>query len=164
MLNHKIEKALNKQIHHEFTNAYTYLAISAWFAHQNFPGFAQWMRVQQQEELTHAAKLSEFVTDRGGRVVLEALAKPPADYGSPKDAMAAALKVEQTTTAMVNNLCGLAVEEKDYATQSHLKWFVDEQVEEEKNVGEILAMLKMAGDSKGTLLMLDHKLGKRGKS
>ena len=164
LTNQKIEKALNNQIHHEFTNAYAYLAISVWFNHQNLPGFAKWMRVQHQEELTHAAKLIAFLTDRGGRVELEALAKPQANYGSPKDAMTAAMKIEQATTAMLNNIFGIAVEEQEYATQSFLKWFVDEQVEEEKNVGENLAMLQMAGDSKGTLLMLDHKLGKRGKA
>ena len=164
MLSTKVEKAINKQIHHEFTTSYAYLALSAWFASQNLPGFANWMRVQHQEELTHAAKLIDFVVDRGGRVHLDALGKPQADFSSPKDAVAAALKLEQATTALINNLYGLGAEEKDYATHSRLQWFVDEQVEEEKNVGEILAMLKMAGDSKGTLLMLDHQLAKRGKS
>jgi ferritin len=164
MLSNKIEKAINKQINHEFTNAYTYLAISAWFDSQNLSGFAHWMRLQREDELSHAAKLMEFVVDRGGRVELEAVGKPKGSYGSPKDAIAAALKIEQSTTALVNNLCTLAAEEKDYATQSRLQWFVDEQVEEEKSVSEILAKLEMAGDSKGTLLMLDHQLAKRGKS
>jgi ferritin len=164
MINPKVEKALNKQINHEFTTSYTYLAMAAWFAHENLPGFAHWMQVQHKEELTHALKLFEFVNDRAGKVELDTVGKPKADYPSPKDAFAAALKLEQATTAMINNLYALSVEEKDYATQSHLKWFVDEQVEEEKNVGEVLAMLDMAGESKGTLLMLDHQLGKRGKS
>lgn len=164
MLNNKIEKAINKQINHEFNNAYTYLAMSAWFASKNLPGFAHWMRLQREDELTHAAKLFDFLVDRGGRVELEAVGKPKGDYGSPKDAIDAALKLEQATTALINSLYGLAAAEKDYATQSRLQWFVDEQVEEEKSVGEVLATLEMAGDSKGTLLMLDHQLAKRGKS
>lgn len=164
MISSKIEKAINKQINHEFTTSYTYLAIGAWFASKNLPGFAHWMQVQRTEELTHAAKLFDFLVDRGGRVELEAVGKPKSDYGSPKDAIAAALKLEQATTALINKLFDLAAEEKDYATQGCLQWFVDEQVEEEKNVGDILAKLEMAGDSKGTLLMLDHQLAKRGKS
>ncbi|MFA6564129.1 MAG: ferritin [Verrucomicrobiia bacterium] len=164
MLSNKIEKAINKQINHEFTNAYTYLAMSAWFDNQNLSGFAHWMRLQREDELSHAAKLVEFVVNRGGRVELESIGKPKGSYSSPKEAIAAALKLEQTTTALVNNLFGLAADEKDYATQSRLQWFVDEQVEEEKGVSEILAKLEMAGDSKGTLLMLDHQLAKRGKS
>ncbi|MBI5686508.1 MAG: ferritin [Verrucomicrobia bacterium] len=164
MLSNKIEKAINKQINHEFTTAYTYLAMSAWFASKNLSGFAHWMHVQHQEELTHAAKLFDFVIDRGGRVELEAIGKPKGDYSSPKDAVAAALKLEQTTTALINNLYGLGAEEKDYATHSRLQWFVDEQVEEEKSVSEILAKLEMAGASNGTVLMIDHHLSKRGKS
>jgi len=97
-------------------------------------------------------------------VELEAVGKPKSDYGSPKDAIVAALKLEQATTALINKLFDLAAEEKDYATQGCLQWFVDEQVEEEKSVSDILAKLEMAGDSKGTLLMLDHQLAKRGKS
>ena len=164
MINAKIEKALNKQINHEFITSYSYLAMSGWCAQQNLNGFAHWMLVQHQEELGHALKLFEFVNDRGGKVELETVGKPKADYPSPKDVFAAAYKLEQATTALINNLYALAVEEKDYATQSHLKWFVDEQVEEEKNVSTVLAMLDMAGESKGTLLMLDHQFGKRGKS
>ena len=164
MLSNKIEKAINKQINHEFTTAYTYLAMSAWFASKNLPGFAHWMHVQHQEELAHAGKLFDFVLDRGGCVELEAVGKPKGDYGSPKEAIAAALKLEQTTTTLINNLYGLGAEERDFATHSRLQWFVDEQVEEEKSVTEILAKLEMAGDSKGTLLMLDHQLAKRGKS
>lgn len=164
MLSNKIEKAINKQINHEFNTAYTYLAVAGWFAGENLPGFAHWMRLQHQEELTHAVKLFEFVLDRGGRVELEAVAKPKGSYSSVKDAIAATLKLEEATTVLVNNLYGLAAEEKDYASQSRLQWFVDEQVEEEKNVTDILAKLQMAGDSKGTLLMLDHQLAKRGKS
>lgn len=161
MLTPKIENALNDQIHHEFSNAYAYLAAAAWFAERNFPGFAQWMRVQRGEELDHAMRLFDFVLDRNGKIKLAGIEKPGEIYGTPKDVFAAALKIEQATTAKLNSLYALAVEERDFATQSHLKWYVDEQVEEEKNVSSMLATLEMAGESKGTLLMLDHQAGKR---
>jgi len=164
MLSAKVENALNSQINHEFNNAYIYLAIAAWFAERNLPGFAHWMRIQYSEELDHALKLFAFILDRGGKIDLERIEKPANSFSSPKDVFASALKLEQATTESVNRLYTLAAEERDFATQSHLKWYVDEQVEEEKNVGGILAMLEMAGDGKGTLLMLDHQLGKRAKS
>jgi ferritin len=161
MLSTKMESALNDQINHEFNNAYTYLATAAWFAENNLPGFAHWMQIQYSEEIDHALKLFEFLIDRGGKVNLDRVERPARDFGSPKDIFAATLKLEQSTTAKVNRLYALAVEENDFATQSRLNWYVDEQVEEEKNVGSILAMLEMAGESKGTILMLDHQLGKR---
>jgi ferritin len=163
MLGTKIENALNDQVNHEFNNAYTYLATAAWFAERNLPGFAHWMQIQYSEEMDHALKLFAFILDRGGRVRLEKVEKPPREFGTPKEVFAAALKLEQITTERVNRLYALAVEDKDFATQSHLTWYVDEQVEEEKNVTAVLAMLEMAGESKGTLLMLDHQLGKRSK-
>ncbi len=161
MLSTKMESALNEQVNHEFNNAYTYLSAAGWFVEKNLPGFAHWMRIQHSEELDHALKLFEFILDRGGRAILDKVEKPPRDFGTAKDVFAATLKLEQSTTARVNKLYSQAVEENDFATQSHLNWYVDEQVEEEKNVSGILAMLEMAGESKGTLLMLDHQLGKR---
>ena len=164
MLSTKVADALNDQLNHELDNAYIYLATAAWFAERNFPGFAHWMRIQHTEEMDHAHKLFGFILDRGGKISLDRIEKPACDFSTPKDVFASALKLEQETTERINRLYALAVEENDFATQSHLKWYVDEQVEEEKNVSEILAMLAMAGDSKGTLLMLDHRMGKRGKA
>jgi ferritin len=164
MLSTKIENALNDQINHEFNNAYIYLAISAWFAERNLSGFAHWMQIQHSEEMEHAQKLFAFILDRGGKISLDKIEKPAIAFSTPLQVFESALKLEQATTERVNRLYALAGEENDFATQSHLIWYVDEQVEEEKNVSGILAMLKMAGDSKGTLLMLDHQLGKRGKA
>ena len=161
MLSTKVENALNGQVNHEFNNAYIYLAIAAWFAERNLPGFAHWMRIQHSEEMDHAQKLFAFILDRGGKISLDRIERPASAFSTPKDVFVSALKLEQATTESVNRLYALAAEENDFATQSHLKWYVDEQVEEEKNVSGILAMLEMAGDSKGTLLMLDHQLGKR---
>ena len=164
MLSTKVASTLNDQVNHEFSNAFTYLAAAAWFAEKNLTGFAHWMKIQHSEEMNHAHKLFEFILDRGGKVSLDTIEKPAEDYGTTKDVFASALKLEQETTARINRLYALAVQEGDFATQSHLKWYVDEQVEEEKNVAEILAKLAMAGDSKGTLLMLDHQMGKRAKA
>jgi len=135
MISKKIEKALNKQINAELYSAYLYLSMVAYFESVNLPGFANWMKVQTQEELMHAMKIYDFVNERGGRVVLKAIEAPPTEWDSPLDAFEATYKHEQKVTGLINNLVNLAIEEKDHATSSFLQWFVNEQVEEESSVG-----------------------------
>jgi ferritin len=161
MLNKTIQDALNEQITEEFASAYLYLSMSAYCDSANLPGFAHWMRLQYQEELAHALKLFDFVSDRGGRVMLRAIAQPPAEFESPLDLFQQALEHERAISARINQLYALAMKENDYPTQAHLQWFITEQVEEEKNAGQIVEQLKMSGGNGTALLMLDSALGAR---
>jgi len=161
MLDQQVLDALNKQINHEMTAAYNYLAMEAWFEHANLTGFAQWMHQQRLEELDHATKLFQFVNHRGGRVQLDAVAKPNAEFKDPRDVFAKAFALERKNTEAIHELYELATQKKDYATQSMLKWFIDEQVEEEDTTSEIEALLEMAGDDTSALLMLNRQLGER---
>ena len=161
MLDKKIEKALNQQVNAEFTAAYQYLSMAAYFEGINLNGFAKWMVKQYQEELTHAMKLFEYIHARSGRAVLEAIAKPPTDFKTPKDAFLQALDLEKGNTKSIYDLYTLATQISDYATQSHLKWFLDEQVEEEKLLDEARSLMEIAGDDKSALLMLNEKFGNR---
>jgi ferritin len=120
------------------------------------------MRIQSQEELSHAMKLFDYVTDRGGRVALKAIAQPPVEYKSALDIFKKALEHEQFVTASIHKLYALSVKENDYASQILLQWFVTEQVEEEKNATLIVEQLKIVGDSKTSLMLLDRHLAKRG--
>lgn len=153
--------ALNDQINHELYSAYLYLSMAAYFESKNLPGFANWMKVQAQEETGHAMKFYEFILDRGGVVTLKAIAQPPTDFKSPLEVFKQSLEHEKKVTALINKLYEQALTDKDYPAQVMLQWFIDEQVEEEKNASEIIARLEMIGDSKGSLLYLDHELGKR---
>jgi ferritin len=161
MLKPKIEAALNRQIGHEFTAAYNYLAMAGWFEFKNWTGFAQWMYVQNQEELVHAMKLFKYVTDRGGLVELPALAQPVLPYRDPHEVFAKAFETEKVNSRSINDLYALAIAEKDYMTQSFLKWFLDEQVEEENITDEVEALLKVAGKDAGALVTLNKQLGDR---
>ncbi len=161
MLNQKIQDALNEQIKNELYSAYLYLSMSAYCESVNMPGMAHWMRMQELEERVHALKMFDFVHERGGRVVLQAIDQPPAEFESLRDVFAETLAHEQKVTAMINNLYALAVQEKDYASQIFLQWFVTEQVEEEDSVGQVIETLEMIGDSRQGLLMLDRELGGR---
>jgi len=157
----KMEDAINAQITHEFEAEHTYLGIAAYFEALTLPGFAHWMQKQAAEERTHAMKFFKYVCARGGSVSLDALAKPVSSFKSVLAAFEAAYAFELTTTKKINALYELAIAEKDFASASMLKWFIDEQVEEENNATQNIEQVKMAGESKGALMHLDHRFGKR---
>lgn len=161
MLSKVMEKEINNQINEELFSAYIYLSMSAWFERQNLGGFANWMYIQYQEELTHAMKFFKYMNEVGGKVALQKIEKPREDWGNPVLAFEETLKHEQHITKRINKLVALAKKENDYATENFLQWYVDEQVEEEKNASEILGHLKMIEKSKAALLMLDQKLASR---
>ena len=161
MIGKKMEEALNGQVNAELYSAYLYLSMEAYFESLNLAGFANWMHVQTQEELTHAMRIYDFVNERGGRVILKAIDQPPTEWKAPMDVFEATLTHEQKVTGLINDLVNLAIEEKDHATNSFLQWFVTEQVEEEKNAGEILAKLKLIEASPQALYMLDQEMAQR---
>ena len=157
----KLEKALNDQINLEFASAYAYLGMAAYFDQTAFTGFARWMQLQSNEELEHAHKFFKYIAERSGKVKLQAIAEPKCEYKSPLEAFKTSLGHEQKVSAAICGLYELALSEKDYASLSFLKWFLDEQVEEEKTVSEIIAKLEMVGDSHSGLYQLDQQAGRR---
>jgi ferritin len=158
-----IEEALNIQMNRELYSSYLYLAMAADFERKMLRGMAAWMRIQAKEELTHAMKFFDHIIERGGTVSLRQVDAPPKSWTTAQQAFENAYAHEQKVTAWIHELMNLATKEKDYATASMLQWFVNEQVEEEANTSEIVAKLGMIGD-RGPILLLDHHLGKRGKS
>ncbi|HEV3477285.1 MAG TPA: ferritin [Rubrobacteraceae bacterium] len=161
MFGEAIQDAMNEQMKNEFYAAYQYLSMAAYCESENLPGFAHWMRTQAREETEHAMKFYDFILDRNGRVVLQAIEGPVVKFGSPLEVFERALEHEQKVTAMINDLYGLAVKENDYASQTFLQWFVTEQVEEEKNTGDVVETLKMIGDKSEALFLLDRELARR---
>ena len=161
MLTKKMEKALNEQIKWELYSGYLYLSMSAWCSERGLAGFANWMRIQAQEELSHAMRFFDYVTERGGRAVLAAIDAPPASWKSPLEVMEHTLEHEQLVTRRINDLVDVAKSEKDHATDIMLQWFVSEQVEEEDSVGEALAKVRLIGKDGGGLYMLDKELSAR---
>ena len=157
----KMEDAINAQIAHEFEAEHTYLGIAAYFESLTMPGFAHWMHKQAAEERTHAMKFFKYVCERGGKVEMAGVEKPSSSFKSPLAAFEAAYVFELSTTKKISALYDLSVAEKDHATSSTLKWFIDEQVEEESNAVQNIEQVRMAGESKGALMHLDHRLGKR---
>ncbi|MEI7542161.1 MAG: ferritin [bacterium] len=161
MIGKKMEDAINKQINAEFYSSFLYLAMAADFEAQNFKGFTNWLKIQAQEEYSHAMKFYHHIIERGGKVKFEAIDAPKAGWKNALAVFTETYEHEVKVTAMIYKLVEIARAEKDYAAESMLKWFVDEQVEEEANTSEIVGILKLIGDSKGSLYQLDHQLGKR---
>jgi ferritin len=151
-------EALNRQINYELRAYYAYLSMAAYFEDVNLKGFAAWFYQHAQEEMTHAMKIYHFINSRRGRVLLQAVPEPEHTWATPEAAFEAALAHEQKVTASINKLVQLARQEGDYATDSFLKWFVDEQVEEEEIVDDVLQKLKLIGDFKPGLYLLDQEL------
>ena len=162
MMDEKMQEALNKQVNAEIYSAYLYLSMSAYFQSVNLDGFANWMRVQWQEELAHGLKFYDYVNERGGRVVLQAVEAPPSEWDSPLAVFENVYQHEQKVTSLINELVDLAVEAKDHATNNFLQWFVSEQVEEEASADEVVQKLKLVGDDPSGLFMIDRELAQRG--
>lgn len=161
MLSKKVEEALNAQINAEFWSAYLYLSMSVFSESDGKPGFAKWFKAQFTEEQEHATKLIGYVIARGGKVNLEPIAKVPTSWESPLHIFEETLKHEKIVTSHINKLVALTREENDYATESFLKWYIDEQVEEEcTTVGIIEALKNINGNGLG-VYMLDKELGGR---
>jgi ferritin len=162
MISQKLVDDINTQIMHEFYSAYLYLSMSAYEEAGGMSGFAKWLSVQSTEEEGHALKFIGFQHDRGAAVVLKAIAQPPTEFGAPIALFETVLEHEKKVTGLIHRLYEQALADKDYPCQVFLQWYINEQVEEEKNASQILNELKMIGDSANGLFMVDKELGKRG--
>ncbi|HJD53385.1 MAG TPA: ferritin [Candidatus Avibacteroides avistercoris] len=161
MINKRVEDALNEQINAEFWSAYFYLSMSSYLAHAGYPGFAKWFSVQFKEEQDHAQIFVNYILSRGGKVTLKPINEVKTEWTSPLNCFEETLAHENNVTERINNLYAIALEEKDFATQSMLKWYIDEQVEEEKTVQDTIDNLRLIKDNGFGLYMLDKELGAR---
>ena len=161
MISKKMEDALNGQVNAELYSAYLYLSMESYFRSKNMNGFANWMRVQTQEEMSHVMKIYGFIDERGGRISLKAIEGPPTEWDSPLAVFEAVYEHEQKVTGLSNDLVDLAIKEKDHATNSFLQWFVSEQVEEEASADQAIQQLKMVQDAPGGVFLFDRELSQR---
>lgn len=157
MISDKMSQAISDQLTKEFYSGYLYMAMAAYFESETLPGFAHWMRMQAQEESCHGLIMFNYIAEQGGRPKLGAIEAPDSKFKSPLDVFEKGLKHEKFVTASINKLMDLSIKEKDYATGNMLKWFVDEQVEEEGSFDKIRAQLARIGDGNG-IFMLDKEL------
>jgi len=163
MLSKSMQDSLNEQVRMELYSSYLYLAMSAYCDSAGYQGFANWFRIQAGEEREHAMKIYDFIQERGGRVILKAIDAPPVNYPSPVDCMEKSLDHERKITGLIHKLYEQGLKDKDYAAQVFLQWFVNEQVEEEKNVADILDQIRLVGKQGPSLFLVDRSLAGRKK-
>ena len=161
MISKTLTDAINEQITREYYSAYMYLAMSNDAMDKGFKGAANWLSLQFDEEQMHAQKFSAYLQDQGAKVVLGAIEKPQSEWSDLVVMFKDVLIHEQKVTAWINGIMAIAVKENDFAAQNMLKWFIDEQVEEEANATDVIWMLEMNSESKEALYQADQQLGKR---
>ncbi|WP_094603406.1 Bacterial non-heme ferritin [Sporomusa silvacetica DSM 10669] len=161
MISVKLQKVINSQIQAEMYSANLYLAMSGYCMSKGLKGFANWLRVQYQEETMHALKFVDYILARGGELELKEIDATPTEFGKPVEVFEKILAHEEHVTNLINKLHEVAVEEKDVAAQIFTQWFVTEQVEEESTASGILEQLKMVGDKSSGLFYLDKELATR---
>lgn len=161
MLSEKIQQALNDQVNFELYSAYIYASMSAYYLSINLPGFANWMRVQVQEEMAHATFMYDHINARNGRILLQPIAGPETNWSDPAAPFIQAYQHEVEVTGRINKISNLAMEEKDHATITFLQWFTKEQVEEEMNTDAVNKQMLLIGNDRSGLFMVDRELALR---
>ena len=161
MIKESVAKLLNNQINKEFYSAYLYLEFANYYVEQGLNGFANWYKVQAQEERDHAMLFMQYMQNNGLKVTLGAIDSPETSFASNSEPLAEGLKHEQYVTELIHTIYDEAYKNKDFRTMQFLDWFVKEQGEEETNAEDLVKKMDLFGtDAKG-LYMLDNELGAR---
>lgn len=161
MIKDKVLKALNKQLNEELYSSYAYLSMSVHFSAMSLDGFAHWFRLQSQEEYGHAMKIIDYINNRNGKITLMKVDPPKNNWKTPQAVFKETLDQEVSVSKSINDIVDLALNEKDYATNNFMQWFVSEQVEEESTASKLLDRINLVGDNKNGLLLLDKELASR---
>lgn len=161
MLTDELKDALVKHMNAEFESYYTYLSMSGYFEAESWDGFAHWMSLQAEEEREHAMRFWNHLIQRGINPQLLQIQGPRNDWENPLDAFEDALKQEKSITKKIDNLMNLAVEASDHGIQNLLRWFIDEQIEEEATVGAIVDRLRRVENDPKGLMLIDTDLKRR---
>jgi ferritin len=161
MLKENVSKALSEQVNAEYYSAYLYLAMGAYADNAGYKGIANWLFVQAKEELAHGTHIVKHLLERGAAPVFSDIKTPQVSFTSIKDVFEKVLAHERHVTELVNRIADLAAAEKDHATYGFIMWYVNEQIEEEADAGEILNKVKMMADHPGPLYHIDGELAGR---
>lgn len=157
----KLAELLNQQVNKEFYSAYLYLDMSNYYADQDLDGFANWYKIQAQEERDHALLFMEYLQNNNESVTLEAIDKPDKVFNTLLDPLEAGAEHERYVTSLINDIYAVAYELKDFRTMQFLDWFVKEQGEEEKTADSLIKKYKLFGDDPKSLYLLNQELAAR---
>ncbi len=161
MLNKNVSGLLNTQINKEFYSAYLYLDFSVYYEEIGLDGFANWYRIQAQEERDHAMLFLQYLQNNGEKVTLGAIDRPDKELKDKMDPLKAAAEHERYVTGLIHAIYEAAYDVKDFRTMQFLDWFVKEQGEEEKNAEDMIKKMELFGDDAKGLYMLNSEMAAR---
>ncbi|QGU96647.1 ferritin [Clostridium bovifaecis] len=161
MISEKLMQKLNEQITYELFSAHLYLAMAAYCASQDLDGFSNFFKVQAEEERFHAMKFFNYVNEREGNIKLTGFDAPKNEFASILNVFEEGYEHEREVTRRIYELSDISLEEREHATISLLKWFIDEQVEEEASFNTLIKKLKRIDNDSTALYMLDAELAQR---
>lgn len=161
MLDKKVSSLINDQINAEFYSAYLYLDMSNYFEQRGLDGFANWYKIQAQEERDHAMLFYQYLQNNNAAVTLKAIAKPDKVFKKDMDVLKGGLEHEELVTSLINNIYAAAQKINDFRTMQVLDWFVKEQGEEETNANGLITKYELFGDDPKGLYMLNQELAGR---
>lgn len=161
MINENLLKALNEQMNFEFYSAHAYMAMAAYCSAESLDGFANFFQVQAEEERYHAMKFYHFINALGKRAAFSGFPEPHNHFSSVLNAFESGLEHEKEVTKRIYRLSDLALDEREHATINFLKWFIEEQVEEESLFDGIIQKLKRVNNDNNALFMMDAEFAKR---
>ena len=161
MIKENVAQLLNDQINKELYSAYLYLEFSNFYNDQGLDGFANWYKIQAQEERDHAMLFMQYMQNNDLKVTLDAIAKPEAKLENNMDPLTAGLAHEKYVTDLIHTIYDAAYENKDFRTMQFLDRFVKEQGEEETNANDMIKKMELFGNDPKSLYLLDQEMAAR---
>jgi bacterioferritin B len=159
MPSERFVEALNDQIGREFNAAHQYMAVAAYYDRETFPRLAKFFYDQAEEERGHAMKMVGYLRDTGANLRLSEIPAPRTSFADHVEPIRLALENEKKVTISISGLFEIARETNDYASESFMQWFVDEQVEEEATMD---ALLQVAERVREYPMMVEEFLARDG--
>jgi bacterioferritin B len=159
MPSERFVEALNDQIGRELNAAHQYTAVATYYDRETFPRLAKFFYDQAEEERGHAMKMVGYLRDTGANLRLGEIKAPRASFADHVEPIRLALEHEKKVTVSISALFEIARETNDYASESFMQWFVDEQVEEEATMD---ALLQVAERVREYPMMVEEFLAREG--
>lgn len=161
MISEQLHKAINDQINAELWSAYLYLSMSMDAEAKSYKGVANWFYIQFQEEQAHARIFMNYLNSVDAKVELKPIEGVQTTWDSVLDMFKSTLEHEKKVSSLIRNLMAIAREDRDYAAEVKINWFIEEQVEEEEAARDIIFAVESVEGSKNDMYILDKELAAR---
>ena len=161
MLDRKVADLINDQVNKEFYSAYLYLDFSIYYEEMGLDGFANWYKIQAQEERDHAMLMMQYLQNNGEKVELKAIDKPDKELKDKLQVLKLGLEHERYVTSLIHAIYDVAYQVRDFRSMQFLDWFIKEQGEEEKNAEDLIKKMELFGGDSKSLYMLNSEMAAR---